>query len=73
MPQYLISVLDDTTNTATAEEMAAIDVFNEGRRCLQLLPAHERYPRCTLNGAIPLDFPIAFRRGSCVEPRGTTA
>ena len=29
MAQYLISVLDDTTNTATAEETAAIDVFNE--------------------------------------------
>src|SRR5215831_1177492 len=29
MAQYLISVLDDKTNTATAEEMAAIDVFNE--------------------------------------------
>lgn len=29
MAQYLISVLTDTTDTATAEEMAAIDVFNE--------------------------------------------
>jgi hypothetical protein len=30
MAQYLISVLfDDTTDFATAEEMAAIDVFNE--------------------------------------------
>jgi hypothetical protein len=29
MVQYLISVLDDTTNSGTAEEMAAIDVFNE--------------------------------------------
>jgi len=29
MPQYLISVLDETAGTATAEEMAAIDVFNE--------------------------------------------
>jgi hypothetical protein len=29
MAQYLISVLHDTTNSATAEEMAAIDVFNE--------------------------------------------
>jgi hypothetical protein len=29
MAQYLISVLDDATNTATAEEMAAIDIFNE--------------------------------------------
>jgi hypothetical protein len=29
MAQYLLSVLDDTTNTATEEEMAAIDVFNE--------------------------------------------
>jgi hypothetical protein len=27
--QYLISVLADTTDPATAEEMAAIDVFNE--------------------------------------------
>lgn len=29
MAQYLISVLDDTTGLATAEEQAAIDVFNE--------------------------------------------
>jgi len=29
MAQYLISVLNDTTDAATAEEMAAIDVFNE--------------------------------------------
>ena len=29
MAQYLISVLYDTTDLATAEEMAAIDVFNE--------------------------------------------
>jgi len=29
MAQYLISVLDETTGSATAEEMAAIDVFNE--------------------------------------------
>jgi hypothetical protein len=29
MAQYLISVLNDTTEPATAEEMAAIDVFNE--------------------------------------------
>ena len=29
MAQYLISVLDDPTDLATAEEMAAIDVFNE--------------------------------------------
>lgn len=27
--QYLISVIDDQTGTATADEMAAIDVFNE--------------------------------------------
>jgi hypothetical protein len=27
--QYLISVLDDTAGLATAEEQAAIDVFNE--------------------------------------------
>ena len=33
MPQYLISVLfDDTTGSGTAEEMAAIDVFNEQLR-----------------------------------------
>lgn len=32
MAQYLISVLDDTTNTATSEEMAAIDVFNDQLR-----------------------------------------
>lgn len=29
MTQYLISVLDDTTDSATAEEMTAIDAFNE--------------------------------------------
>ncbi len=29
MAQYLMSVLDDTTNSGTAEEMAAIDAFNE--------------------------------------------
>jgi hypothetical protein len=29
MAKYLISVLDDSTGSATAEEMAAIDVFNE--------------------------------------------
>ena len=29
MTQYLISVLDDTTGSATPAEMAAIDVFNE--------------------------------------------
>lgn len=28
MAQYLISVLDDTTNSATAKEIAAIDEFN---------------------------------------------
>jgi hypothetical protein len=28
--QYLVSVIDDTPGSATAEEMAAIDVFNEG-------------------------------------------
>ena len=28
MAQYLISVLDETTGSATAEEMAAIDAFN---------------------------------------------
>jgi hypothetical protein len=27
--QYLVSVIDDTPGSATAEEMAAIDVFNE--------------------------------------------
>ncbi|GAA2540466.1 YciI family protein [Winogradskya consettensis] len=27
--QYLISVIDDRTNSGTEEEMAAIDVFNE--------------------------------------------
>jgi YCII-related domain len=33
MAQYLISVLDDdTTHTGTAEEMAAVDVFNEQLR-----------------------------------------
>jgi hypothetical protein len=29
MAQYLISVLDETSGSATAQEMAAIDVFNE--------------------------------------------
>jgi len=29
MPQYLMSVLHDSADLATAEEMAAIDVFNE--------------------------------------------
>ena len=29
MAQYLMSVLHDTTDLATGEEMAAIDVFNE--------------------------------------------
>jgi hypothetical protein len=29
MAQYMISVLFDTTDLATAEEMAAIDAFNE--------------------------------------------
>ncbi|HEY8319262.1 MAG TPA: YciI family protein [Amnibacterium sp.] len=28
--RFLINVLDDTTNSGTDEEMAAIDVFNEG-------------------------------------------
>ena len=27
--QYLVSVIDDKTNSGTAEEMAAIDVFND--------------------------------------------
>lgn len=27
--KYLISVIDDTTNSATGDEMEAIDVFNE--------------------------------------------
>jgi hypothetical protein len=27
--QYLVSVIDDQTNSATAAEMAAIDVFND--------------------------------------------
>jgi hypothetical protein len=29
MAQYLVSVLDETAGPATAEEMAAIDAFNE--------------------------------------------
>jgi hypothetical protein len=29
MARYLISVLYDTTDSATAEEMSAIDAFNE--------------------------------------------
>ncbi len=29
MTQYLMSVLDDTGNSATADEMAAIDAFND--------------------------------------------
>lgn len=32
MTQYLISVLDDTTNSATGDEMAAIDAFNDQLR-----------------------------------------
>jgi hypothetical protein len=28
--QYLISVIDDTSNSASANEMAAIDAFNDG-------------------------------------------
>ena len=28
--QYLVSVIDDKTNSGTPEEQAAIDVFNEG-------------------------------------------
>ncbi len=28
--QYLVSVIDDKTNSATDDEMAAIDEFNEG-------------------------------------------
>jgi hypothetical protein len=32
MAQYLISVLHDTTDSATAEEMTAIDAFNEQLR-----------------------------------------
>lgn len=27
--QYLVSVIDDSTNSASSDEMAAIDVFNE--------------------------------------------
>lgn len=30
--QYLVSVIDDTTNSGTADEMAAVDVFNERLR-----------------------------------------
>jgi len=30
--QYLISVIDDTTDSATSDEMAAIDAFNDGLR-----------------------------------------
>ena len=32
MGQYLMSVIDDTTNSGTSDEMAAIDVFNDGLR-----------------------------------------
>jgi hypothetical protein len=28
--QYLVSVIDDLTNSATPDEMAAIDTFNDG-------------------------------------------
>ncbi len=28
--QYLVSVIDDRTNSATPDEMAAIDTFNDG-------------------------------------------
>ena len=30
--KYFISVIDDTTNSGTDDEMAAIDAFNEGLR-----------------------------------------
>lgn len=30
MTQYLMAVMDDTTGSATSDEMAAIDEFNEG-------------------------------------------
>lgn len=30
MMRYLVSVIDDTTNSATGNEVAAIDAFNEG-------------------------------------------
>ncbi len=30
--QYLVSVIDDLTGSATSSEMAAIDAFNEGLR-----------------------------------------
>ena len=30
--QYLVSVIDDRTNSGTPEEMVAIDAFNEGLR-----------------------------------------
>ncbi|MHA3700565.1 YciI family protein [Jatrophihabitans sp. YIM 134969] len=29
MPRYLVSVIDHRTNTGTAEERAAVDVFND--------------------------------------------
>ena len=32
MALYMVSVLNDTTNSATEDEMAAIDVFNEQLR-----------------------------------------
>src|SRR5262245_28895724 len=32
MPQYLISVLDDTTGSGTEDEMEAIDAFNDQLR-----------------------------------------
>ena len=32
MALYMFSVLDDTTNSATGDELAAIDVFNEQLR-----------------------------------------
>ena len=40
MAQYLISVLDDSTGSATDDEMAAIDVFNERLRADVAHPAN---------------------------------
>jgi hypothetical protein len=37
--QYLVSVIDDQTGSATPSEMAAIDVFNDG---LEADPAREQ-------------------------------
>ena len=40
--QFLINVLDDSTDSGTAEEMAAIDVFNDAAHRRGALGARRR-------------------------------